>query len=206
MTPTSPEQLAAAGYRLHHELAHDALVPFVKAQLKPLSPVSVFYWVFNLLLVAAILYFLFAQPRMAWPVALSNLSLGFLLFLTLLLPLHEWVHGLVYRWLGAPKVRYVAHWRQLVFYCVADQFVAGPRSFLWVALAPFVLINSLLLLALAFAGPALFYVLLGALLLHSGGCSGDFGLVAYFYNHRHQHPVTYDDVGLQKSFFYLKEA
>jgi hypothetical protein len=50
------------------------------------------------------------------------------------------------------------------------------------------------------------WVLFGALLIHTGGCYGDFGLVSYLWQKRKFKPVTYDDVLESKTFFYVKKG
>lgn len=198
-----PQDLPSLGYRLDKELDHSELVPFVKSNLKTISPVSIFYWAFNIAIVAVLLGFLLQEKRLPVVKALTNVSLGFFLFFVILLPIHELIHGAVYKAVGAQNIQFVAQWRTLVFYCVADKFVANTQSFLLVALAPFFTINSALIALLFVSPPALFYSLLGALLLHTGGCFGDFGLVCYFYKNRQNKPVTYDDAQQKKSYFFL---
>ena len=201
-----PQDLPSLGYRMDHELDHSELVPFVKTNLSKLNPVSVFYWAFNIVMGGVLLYFLIQEKRLPLFDAITKFCSGALVFFVILLPLHELIHGFVYKLAGAPNVQFTAHWRTLVFYCLADNFVTDTKSFLMVALSPFLIINAMLIVLLFFASPALFYVLFGALFLHTGGCFGDFGLVSYFYTHRQNHPVTYDDAQAKKSYFLLRSA
>lgn len=198
------KDLPSLGYYLNKELDHSELVPFVKENLRTINPFSIFYWAFNVAAIAALILFLIQEKRLPVFEAVTKLFLGVFLFFVILLPIHELIHALFYRIAGAQTVKFSAQWRKLVFYCIADNFVAGKNSFLLVALTPFFIINSILILLMFMAHATFFYTLYGALILHTGGCFGDFGLVSYFYNNRKDQPVTYDDAGKSKSFFFLK--
>lgn len=200
----SPDALPDLGYTLDEELPHDQLVPFVQTYCRKRNPYTVFYWAFNLALILLFLILLFRQPRAALSTSLNQAALGMALFLLVLLPVHEWLHGLAYKHFGASRVTFVAQWRQLVFYCLADRFVANSTELLVVALTPFVVINTLLIAGMALATPPLFWALFGALILHTGGCFGDVGMVSYFYTNRHRNPCTYDDAQQHKSFFFVR--
>lgn len=195
------EALTAAGYKVNKVLEHQHLVAFVRSYLFRRDPLMVFYWLFNLLvLVMALVLLLRVGLDMDF---LVDFFLGLGVFF-LLIPLHEWIHGLGYRMAGAPQVSYKVIWRQLVFYAMADRFVVRKKAFVGMALAPFVVINSCLLMLLAF-GPQSFHgYILGVLFMHTSGCAGDFALVSYFHSHWQQDPLTFDDVPAQKTYFLVK--
>lgn len=125
---------------------------------------------------------------------------AFVVFL-LLLPLHEALHGLVYRLCGATDVRYGILWRQAAAYATAHNFVADARQFTWIALTTFLIINGGLLLAAALL-PEWRPLLLGALFWHTTGTAGDFALLNYFRLHRDREIYTYDDAETKTSYFY----
>ena len=117
------------------------------------------------------------------------------------------IHGLTYRMVGAEKVSYVAQWRKLVFYAMADGFIAGRKPFMLVALAPCIVINFLLLIGFFFSGVQIEFVFLSALLLHTGGCIGDFAMVSFFHQHKDKEVYSYDDALASKTYFYaLKKS
>jgi hypothetical protein len=126
--------------------------------------------------------------------------------LFILLPLHEWIHGLAYRKVGADKVSYVAQWRKLVFYAMADRFVAGKKEFYLVAFAPCIVINLLLLLGFFIFSVQTEFIFLSALLLHMSGCIGDFAMVSFFYEHQDKEVYTYDDALAAKTYFYARKG
>jgi hypothetical protein len=67
---------------------------------------------------------------------------------------------------------------------------------------PFVLITGGLLILLSFLELYPFYVVLGILIPHTAGCSGDVALISYFYTNREKDIVTYDDIAKNTSYFY----
>jgi len=95
------EALTAAGYKVNKVLEHQHLVAFVRSYLFRRDPLMVFYWLFNLLvLVMALVLLLRVGLDMDF---LLDFFLGQGVFF-LLIPLHEWIHGLGYRMAGAPQV------------------------------------------------------------------------------------------------------
>ncbi len=198
------DQLPGLHYRPFAELEHAQLVQFTRENIRPGSPVSTGYWLLNAVIAGFIGFQLVGQHDAPLPEVLARLGLGFFVFFLVLLPLHELIHGLAYRLVGAKVVSYHADWRKLTFYAAVDRFVASTGEFCGVALAPFAIINAGLLLGYVLAEPPVTWVCLGALWLHTAGCAGDFALVNFLYKHRHRALVTYDDVGAAKSFFYAR--
>lgn len=72
-----------------------------------------------------------------------------------------------------------------------------------VALAPFVAI-TIVLAGVALAFPSLRPITLGALLLHTGGTSGDWALLNFMRLHRGGEVYTYDDAETGTSYFYRR--
>ena len=114
----------------------------------------------------------------------ENRNLTFILYslffsFTLLIPIHELLHGLSLKIVGAPRVTYGANLKKFVFYAEADHFVLNRKKFNLVALAPLVVIKivSLAGIIIFFSHPAAcFFVLL--MCLHSLFCAGDIGLLS----------------------------
>ena len=200
--PLTPDNLEQNGYVLHVHLAHLDLVAFIKQYFFMKNPVTIFYWLFNLLLVSGGVCFLFLADSAGD--SLLKLFLGFFVFF-LIVPVHELIHGIGYKLAGAEKVTFKAVWKQMVFYAMADRFVANKKQFVLLAIAPFLLINTLFISLFFYLPEPFSWVSYGALLMHTAGCSGDFALMSYFYNYWEKNPVTYDDVAGQMSYFYLKK-
>lgn len=142
------------------------------------------------------------QQKLAFSAWIQNFGYAVICFVALV-PIHEALHGAVYKAFGASDVRYNISLRQFYAYAIAHHFVADRREFTWVALTPFVVINSLLILAAAFWSPAQFF-LLGVLLVHTAGTSGDFAMLNYLWLNRHQEVFTYDDAISHTSYIYAR--
>lgn len=189
-------------YEMLHELDHADLVKFVQANLRNWNAVTIFFWVANLLIVALIATSIFMEKTASWDTMMSGFSMGLFVAFAVVIVLHECIHLLAYKILGARKSTVKAQWRKLVFMALADKFVVNRREFYFLALLPFVVLNVSLLVALTFTSGYLYYIILGTLLMHTAGCSGDFALVGYFYAHRNAEIFTYDDVAADKSYFF----
>lgn len=204
MPPTlTPENIEENGYVLHAHLTHSELVVFVKEYFFRKNPVIIFYWTFNVLVIGSGLFFLM-QAASAGD-SLLKLFLGFPAFF-LIIPVHELIHGIGYKLAGASEVTYKAIWRQLIFYAMADRFVARKVQFVALAIAPFVLLNTIFIFLFFYLPAPWSWVGFGALIMHTAGCSGDFALISYFYCYWEKDPVTFDDVKGQQSYFFLKNC
>ena len=88
---------------------------------------------------------------------------------------------------------------------IADKFVANRKEFFIVALAPFAIISTTLIVLLLFSGQLWTFTILGVLLTHTAFSSGDFGILSYFDYHKNLEIVTYDDKANSISYFYGKQ-
>ncbi|MBK6903547.1 MAG: DUF3267 domain-containing protein [Saprospirales bacterium] len=198
-----PEDLPAAGYRLLASLDHREIIPFVQEQLLKANWFARSYRGLVLLLLALSAGFLtfaiFRAPK-AWEQILTQFSYGLALAF-LLAPVHELIHGVALKAVGAPTVQYRANWRKLYLMAGADRFVANEREFYLVAFAPFVVI-SLGALVLSVWYPLL---AIGLLFLHTAFCAGDFALAGFMNEHSEKGIVNYDLMGEGRSYFYILE-
>ena len=194
-------------FRPFATLPFHQITPFVRAALRHRNVATVAYGLLALLPLVALLGYLgyVAGLKLAGKgslqASLAQFSFGVLATLALIPP-HEYVHGLVFRLLGARQVRYGAQWRRFVFYATAHRHVLSPGAHAWAALAPFVVISGLLGLAFLYAGsdyPLFFFTVYT---LHAACCGGDFGLVSYLWHHRHRRLYAYDDVAEQTTYFF----
>lgn len=201
--PQITELADAERFQLLEELHFDEILPFVSDYYtKHRSWITWLHYAFSIGLASAWLVVGFQQrlDPIGW---LAGAGAAVLAFFILIIPLHEWIHGLVYQALGAPDVRYGFLLRQMAAYAIAHHFVANRRQFAWVALAPFVLINLALAIAALFL-PGLRFTLLALILAHTGGAAGDFAFLNYLWLKRHQELYTFDDAGLRTSYFYAR--
>lgn len=203
-----PEELSANNYILIDHFNHMELVPFVQTYMKKRTVPIIIFYLFNLIFFTA-LVFVFAQSIVLKKITvgdgLAYISIGFLITL-FLIPVHEFIHVLAYRWQGAEQTSYDMNLRKFYFLAVADKFVANKREFQFVALAPFVLITISLSILAFFSGPLFTISILTAIFIHANCCGGDFALLSYFSFHKNKTIVTYDDKDNKISYFYVKVA
>ncbi len=192
-------------YELLEELAYDDILMFASQYLRRPNPVTRFYFfvlsVTGLYLLGMLIVILFRSDIAAWPVIKYTLY-GFLLSFTLIIPVHEGIHGIMYKILGARKIKFGFSLNQLAFYAVADAFVINRKEFTYLALSPFVSISVISLLGM-FLVPGLYYwTFLSLLFFHATMCAGDFALLSYYREHPDYEILTFDETLHKKSYFY----
>jgi hypothetical protein len=206
MIKIRPEELTEDDYVLLDKLEHNELIPFVKKYLNKKTYTSIFYYGINLILffIAVVIFiFDFQKPDFVLLTWIYHYFIGFSIAF-LLVPLHEYIHGLAYKSQGAENTSYDANIKKFYFMALADKFAANRKSFTVVALAPFVVISSLLLSSLFFINHTWSLTIWGILLCHTAMCSGDFGILSYFEIHKDKEIITYDDVENKISYFYKR--
>lgn len=202
---TLPNELPQHGYTEKAILSHTELIVFLRPYLFKANPYIIFYHVATFLPLAIFISSIglqVAKHQYDWDM-LSHFFYGFSIAF-LLIPIHEGLHGLAYKYLGAPKVSYGANLRKFVFFALADKYVVDYREFRIVALTPFVVITLITSILYALSSIYWGYTCLGLIFVHSMCCGGDFGLLSYFWEHRNKTIVTYDDVEQKVSYFYEK--
>ena len=180
--PTLLERLSADGYRVEERWYTRDVLGFVRRELsRPRWPLKAAF-AFMGAVVAYSLYRGVADvgAGAAWARAvLLPFGVGAFGVLLLVTP-HELLHGLAFKALGARRVVFGAEWRQLVFHASAPGFALRPRQMDVVALTPFAVLTPVLSAVIAYGSPWWQWVGLGALLMHTQGCLGDFAMVNYF--------------------------
>jgi hypothetical protein len=187
-------------FQLLIELQHKDLIPFVNEYYwKRKSWVTILHYLISLATLV-VWFWLGFQQKYSFDEWLSRFGFAVLSFFVLL-PIHEVIHGLVYKTAGAKDVRFNASLRQAYAYAIAHNFVANRLVFTWVAITPFIVINSILVLGAIILPQYVFY-LSGVLLLHTAGTSGDFSMLNYLWLNRYQEIFTFDDAVETKTYFY----
>ena len=204
-----PAELEKEGYVLLSSLHHDELIPFLKESFKDKSIVVKWYNYLILTLLIILIAYLFVDYYRVESFnglrRFSYFSLGIALSFVLI-PLHEFLHALAYKYVGAREVSYDANWKKFYFMAMADQFVADYKEFRIVALTPFLAISISCLLFLFFPIGIWIYSVFGLLITHTLFCSGDMALLNYFEVNKEREMVTYDDKLARMSFFYEKST
>lgn len=206
--PATREYLIAQGYELQFQMHLPELASFVRTEIQHSTTLFTFYhWLTRVLGVAAAAWL--GVQFVHAPTAINNHLVPFFLAfggVLALVPVHEALHGLAYKWVGAPQVSYGAKWDKLLFFAIADGFALGHRAFRVVALAPFVVISMGLILSLILVptGFKLFFFTL--LFIHTAVCLGDFALLNYFQRHDHTKLITVDRAQEDLTEFWLQST
>jgi len=201
-----PEDLEKNGYVLIDRLDHEDLIPFVRKYLYRPGFWPIFFFGFCLLLLVIIGLLIrngAVSGQFIASKAWGNAAIGFALTF-LLIPLHEYIHAVVYRLCGARKVSYDADLRRFIFMAIAHRFVAGANEFRLVAIAPFATISIVAASIIPFLTGSHIFIILGLIFAHATCCSGDFAMLSYLNFHRDKHIVTWDDDENKVSYFYGK--
>lgn len=199
MTPSSIQSNPAA--TLIADVAHDDLAALVNTYYwQKQSWVVWLHYAFSLAILAVI-----ARVALLNNYGVDDWLTGFglaVIGFVVLIPIHEALHGLVYKLLGAQDVRFKVALRQFMAYAIAHNFAANARQFFWVAVTPFVVINAALILAAVLLPPFSFYFWC-TLLIHTSGTSGDWALLNLMWLNRGRPFYTWDDADAHRSYFYV---
>ena len=191
-----------ARFEVIAEVAHQDVIRFVQPYIFQLSWITALYWLLNAVVLALIVR-AWLGSRVPASEAFPTVCLGMVLGFMVLLPIHEHVHAIAYRICGAHLVRVKYNLRRMTALCEAPGAVVSGWEFVLVCLAPLIILNPLLAFPLLFLVKWKSIALLGgALLLHTGGCSGDIGLVNFVWRNRGRALFTYDDGEHQMAWFF----
>ena len=196
MNPNVEQELLSQGYYVSERWKIKNVLGFIRQELDRKSA-----WLhgFQFLLTAAVglgLYFAYKDisgGSQWFSGVLLPFSLGLLAMILMVIP-HEFIHGVAYKVTGAQKVVYGADWKKLVFHASAPYHTINYKQMLLVALAPFVVITALLLLAVLLTEGKIWWFFFGLLVMHTQGCFGDFAMVNFFARQREPEKwITFDD-------------
>lgn len=195
------DELASTDYTLLGVLTHASLGKFVVEYfLRRTSWLTRAHHLMSIVTLVAIVLVALRQER-SWLYCLESFGAALVTLFVIVLPLHELVHAVAYRLAGARDVRWDYSARMLAVWVVAHRFVVDARTFVFVALAPFVVINAVLIVG-AMLWPSIAVFLLFVLLWHLHGSSGDWALLNFVWLHRAGGVWTYDDADAARSWFY----
>ncbi len=202
----SPQELKNNNYTLESKFSHDDLLPFLKPYFRKWNIFSISFHVLCLVFGIIVFYILFktSGPLISKKLAkLTYFSFG-IVGSFLLIPIHEYIHVLAYKYVGAKSTSLAANFKKFYFMALAHEFVANKKEFTIVALAPIVIISILHFAALAFSSSSISICISVSLFFHAMMCSGDFALLSYFQENKNRQLLTYDDVVNKITYFYKK--
>lgn len=135
---------------------------------------------------------------------MGQMALGVVGLFLIVLPLHESIHALFFKILGAQKVGFGYSKKGMMVYAYAQRFVMTLRENALVAAMPFILITLALINLLMYL-PGLKGAWIILLLLHTLGCIGDFILILHAWKNRKKVMYTYDDLSEKRTYFFEKQ-
>ena len=206
-----PELINNPDYEKIEELSHDDIRPFLRREIagnQGWGLIAKMYQGIGLLLVGFALIKAFAPYMTRRDTAsLEGLGMGVLFSFTVLIVLHELLHAIAYLLVGAKKLSFGMNLRKFMFYVQADKKVLNYKQFMFVALAPAVVVGFVSLSgAIFFYGQPLYYFFMILFGLHGLFCGGDFGLLCFFENRKDDEIYTFDVRKEGKTYFYKRKA
>jgi len=190
-------------------IEHSNLRPFLRREIagnQGWGLMAKMYQGIGLLLVGFALIKAFAPYMTRRDTAsLEGLGMGVLFSFTVLIILHELLHAIAYLLVGAKKISFGMNLNKFMFYVQADKQVLNYKQFMFVALAPAVVVAVVSLTgAIFFYGQPLYYFFMVIFGLHGLFCGGDFGLLCFFENRKEDEIYTFDVKSEEKTYFYKK--
>jgi len=206
MTRYTAEQVETSPtFRPLNKLSYDSILPFVWMNIRENNFASRFYLFIN------VLYLVFLAGISLTGFLIHGFHTGpyfsYLIWGTLagsfaVVPVHEALHGLAYKLIGAPRIHFGADMRQMLFYVAADRYVVGRNDFYFIALAPFIGINVIAFIIAFFLSGYWHIFFVAFLLFHNIMCIGDFAMISYFMKYPGKELYTFDDHKNRTSYIY----
>lgn len=189
--------------RLHYDEIVQFATEYLRKRTRAISIYIILLIIFFLLQWSAFTYGIIVS-RMNWFSLLKQFLYGLVISMTVVIPMHELIHAIVYFLLGARKIRFGAVLRNFAFYAVADDFVVRRAGFIFLAISPFIIVSLLNLAGFVFVSGYASYTYISVLFFHTTMCAGDFAMLSYFEHHRDKELYTFDDFASKTSFFYYR--
>ena len=188
------------------EIEHARIKEFVFEQIRNGRMILPVYMVYQVIMVLAGTFFVTRSVVLiikGSPIEFYWTAGAFILSFSLLVAIHELLHGFALLITGARKISFGANLRNFMFFAEADLHVMNRRQFRLVALTPFVVVKTLSVLGLIYfyAQPA-GYLFIVTMCLHSLFCAGDIGLLSFFENQSRGKVYTYDSKKEDKTFYF----
>lgn len=194
-------------FRLIKSLYYDEIVEFVFENIQKRNFLSIFYFFINTLFLVLIVSFSisgFRNDLFIFKHYAVSLILGMIAGTIVVIPIHEILHGIAYKIAGAPRVDFGADLKQGIFYVAANNYVINRKQFTFVAMTPFIFINTISLIFINLFTPYFFIGILFFLFFHNIMCIGDFAMLSYFRENNDKELYTYDNHKEKKSYIYQK--
>jgi hypothetical protein len=192
-------------FRLLLTIPYTDLIQFVFDYLKKKSLLTFFFWAICLSFLSAAII-IRVKIAEIYPLThiLIHSAIGFIILPLICIPVHEFLHIIPYFLSGAKNIRVGMDLKQYLFYVSAHKYVAAPFQFRTVALMPFLVISSGLII-LVILMPGLWKWSLSIFLfVHATMCAGDFALLNLYFVNKDKEIYTWDDLDKKEAYFYEK--
>jgi Putative zincin peptidase len=206
--PTIEELHNPEHFELIAEMNHNTIKEFVIDQLSEGGKIVIGYMIYQLIMLVLgsfLLIHALIQVFHGSSEALFYVGGALVFSFTLLIPIHELLHGLAIKHTGAPKVHYGAYLKRFIFYAEADRYVINRKQFALIALTPLVTVKLVtLILTIIFLHSPFMLSALMVMATHSFFCAGDIGLYLVFHRNSGSEIFTYDVQAEKKSYYFRK--
>jgi hypothetical protein len=202
-----PADLEKSGYIFLEKLNHFELLAFLNEQNKSKGLFFNIYLVCLIIPIPFLSYFLtlhILRDDIAILEAILFCLLGIGLVL-IFIPVHELLHALGYQLIGAKNISYFANLKRFYFATISDKSVINLVEFKIVALMPFLTVLICAISLFPFVDIEWQIATLSFVATHNLFCGGDFSLLNYLQNNKHQGIVTYDDKEKKETYFYVEK-
>ena len=190
--------------KLHYEDVVEFATNYLRKRTRSIKAYLVLIIIYFIIQLAAFVYGITVN-QMNFISLLKQFLYGLIISMTIVIPLHELIHAIGYFILGARKIHFGAVLKHFAFYAVADDFVADRRSFIFLAISPFIVVSILTIFGFFFVHGYAGYTYISVLFFHATMCAGDFAMLSYFEYHKDKELYTYDDVKNKTSYFYYRK-
>ncbi|MFH0759031.1 MAG: DUF3267 domain-containing protein [Bacteroidota bacterium] len=191
-------------YRLVLEIGFHDMIPFVLKNIRAKGIMSLAYLIVNIIMLGFIAFQIVSgvwNHTLTFGGFLSQSIAGILGGSILVIPLHEIIHGLAYKLLGAKKIIFGADLQQFVFFVTADRHPVSGLQIYFLALLPFLAINLITFSMILLLFPDLLLFCSFFLLSHNLMCIGDFAITNYVHRAKNR-LYSFDEPKEKKSYFY----
>ena len=208
--PSINELRNSGEFELVAQLNHQQIKEFVINQLAESGKIIRYYMIYQIVMILIGIFFFTRSIVVAFQSSLIPLyySLAALVFcFSFLIVIHELLHGIALKLIGAKKVTFGGYLKKFIFYAEADQFVINRKQFVFIALTPLFVVKLITLIGiiLLFNLPV-FYFLIFVMSAHSLFCAGDIGLLSVFYKNKNDEIYTFDVKAEKTSYYFLRKS
>jgi len=204
--PTIKELQKSSKYELMAKLNHNEIKDFVIAQLTQNGKIVRFYMFYQAAIIIVGIFFFTRSIVLAFKDNFLPLWLSlsaFIFSISLLIIIHEMLHGIALKFTGAKKINFGGYLKKFIFYAEADRHVLNRKQFAFIALTPFFVIKIITLIGIiGYLHHPAFYFFIFVMSVHSLFCAGDIGLLSLFYRYPDSEIYTFDIKEEKTSYYY----